>query len=56
MFLLTIRILTFVIKLQKKILMKNNKVYPTVWQTMPFSLDVLDIWKKKIRKKSKRVK
>lgn len=33
--------------------MKNIKFYPTVWQTIPFSLDMLDIWKKKTKKKTK---
>tara|TARA_R110001583_G_scaffold38171_3_gene123346 strand:+ start:629 stop:739 length:111 start_codon:yes stop_codon:yes gene_type:complete len=33
--------------------MKNIKVYPTIWQTIPFSLDMLDIWKRKAKKKSK---
>ena len=36
--------------------MSSTKFYPTIWQTIPFSLDVLDIWKNRFKKKDKKSK
>ena len=38
--------------MQRIKIMKNIKFYPTIWQTIPFSLDMVDIWKRKTKKKT----
>jgi len=32
--------------------MKNIKFYPTIWQTIPFSFDMVDVWNKSENKRN----